>query len=658
MRTTALALSLLLALPAAAQDAPPPAPPTLTAQDQARADTLLIQATEQLIAGRRAEALPLVTQALALAGPADDVAKLEGATQFDVYSRWLAARSAAMKARDFAAFARWAWLTSAYRMKGAAGRTSETGPVEPDDIDDLFFMTYGLVLAGELDRAKAFIAPFIAAPDPAFEAAFAKDMSERALSVQSWGGEDKPRAVRLTNFALATFDRPGGRAPDAVRALYRVQGAFLSTSGDVAGARAAYAKARKPGAPPEDVEIALMFSAGEIDAGIRAVQTALREPPSPTISRAVADKLADLAGYTGTGNAATLAIYERVYPVYRQQLAVDDLKRQNAGAALANLYLTSGEPARSEAIVIELLAAAEKRWGPESGWAVGYVVDLGAAVEAQNRAAEAELLYRRIWDLGVRHGVYDDEDVRNAFSGIARTLLARGLTAEASSFTGDGLAKVRAAADVNAWRRMFYILTRAETVEASGALAEAEALVREALTLGDSDEKMNIAAAFNDPNVFVRARLAHLLERQGRAAQAEPIRRLLLRKIEQNDMIPWEGEYRREALLALASNLTMQGKDEGTKLFGERLATSTRIYGVDSPQSLDVAEPFARALLRSGRAGAALTPARIALAARTSARFVGDAARASASDVALARKRTEAAQLMVAAAWQASRGGS
>jgi hypothetical protein len=99
----------------------------------------------------------------------------------------------------------------------------------------------------------------------------------------------------------------------------------------------------------------------------------------------------------------------------------------------------------------------------------------------------------------------------------------------------------------------------------------------------------------------------------------------------------------------------MQGKDEGARLFATRIAAASRIYGADSPQLLDVAEPFARALLQSGRPGAALTPARLALAARTSARFTGDAARANLSDLALARKRTEAARLMVEAAWKASR---
>jgi hypothetical protein len=658
MRITVLAIGLLLAAPALAQDAPAPSPaqlPTLQPDAQARADTLLIQAAEHLIVGRRSDAAPLVREALVLAGPADDVAKLQDQTQFDVYSRWLDARTAAMKARDFATFARWASLTAAYRMKGAAERTSETGPVATDDIDDIFFMTYGLVLAGEEARARAFLAPFVAAADPAFETAFAKDMAQRAVSVQNWGGQDKPRAARLVAFAIAAFDRPAARAPDAVRDLYRVQGQILRTAGDFAGARAAYARARKPGTPPADAELALMFAMGEVDAGIRAVQQVVGDTPGAPLSRRAADRLIEVAGQTGSGNAATIAIYERVYPVYLRLLKFDDLALQNAGSVLANLYVETGDPARAEPILASLLASAEKRWGPESNGALGYVIELAGAVEAQNRMAEAELLYRRIWALSLRYDNFEGDDSREAFAGITRTLLARGLVADALAFTAGGIARVRAAKDVNEWRRMFYLLARADALEASGALAEAEAHAREALALGDSDDKMNIAAMFDDPNVFARARLAHLLERQGRAAHAEPIRRLLLAKIEGNDMIPWEGEYRTEALRALAANLTLQGKDEGTRLFADRIAAASRIYGTDSPQLLDVAEPFARALLRSGRAGAALTPARIALAARTSARFTGDAARANLNDLALARKRTEAARLMVEAAWKASR---
>jgi hypothetical protein len=322
---------------------------------------------------------------------------------------------------------------------------------------------------------------------------------------------------------------------------------------------------------------------------------------------------------------------------------------------LANLYVETGDPAKAEPILIDLLALAEKRWGPESNGALMFVLELAASVEAQNRLAEAELLYRRIWALALRYDIYEPDDAREAFEGITRSLLGRGLVGDALAFTADGIARVRAAKDINAWRRMFYLLARADALEASGALADAEAHAREALALGDSDEKMNIAAMFDDPNVFARARLAHLLERQGRAAQAEPIRRLLLARIEGNDMIPWEGEYRTAALLALAANLTLQGKPEGSRRFAERLDASTRIYGLDSPQMLAVAEPFARALLQSGRAAAALAPARLALAARTSTRFTGDAIRANLSDLALARKRTEAARLMVEAAWKASR---
>ena len=655
MRTIVLALGLLLAAPAFAQEAAPAQPPALQPEAQARADTLLIQAAEHLIAGRRAEAAPLIREALTLAGPATDVALLDSDDRSNIYSRWLEARTAAMKARDFATFARWTWLTAAYRMKGAAERSTETGAVEPDDISDLFYMTYGLVLAGDEARASAFIAPFLAASDPAFETAFAKDMAGRAVSVQNWGGQDKPRAARLVAFAIAAFDRPAARASDPVRDLYRVQGVILRTAGDFAGARAAYAKARKPGTPPADAELALMFAMGEVDAAIRIVQQLVGDSPGSPLSRRAADRLVEIDGQTGSGNAATIAIYERVWPVYRRLLKFDDLALQNAGSILANLYVETGDPARAEPILTSLLASAEKRWGPESNGALGYVIDLAGAVEAQNRLAEAELLYRRIWALSLRYDNFEGDDSREAFAGITRTLLARGLVADALAFTADGITRVRTAKDINEWRRMFYLLARADALEASGALAEAEADVREALALGDSDEKMNIAAAFDDPNVYARARLAHLLERQNRAAQAEPIRRLLLAKIEGNDMIPWEGEYRTEALRALAANLTMQGKDEGARLFATRIAAATRIYGADSPQLLDVAEPFARALLQSGRPGAALTPARLALTARTSARFTGDAARANLSDLALARKRTEAARLMVEAAWKASR---
>lgn len=658
MRITVLTLGLLLAAPALAQESPAPPPaqlPTIPTEAQARADSLLIQATEHLIAGRRADAAPLIRAAITLAAPADDVAKLDGDERSSVYSRWLEARTAAMKARDFATFARWALLTSAYRMKGAAERTTETGPVAPDDVDDLFYMTYGLVLAGEEDRARAFIAPLIAASDPAFEAAFAKDMAGRAVSVQNWGGQDKPRAARLVAFAIAVFDRPAARAPESVRDLYRVQGMILRTAGDFAGARAALAKARKPGTPPDDAELALMFAMGEGDSAIRTVQKLVGDSPGATLSRRTADRLVEIAGQTGSGNAATIAIYECVYPVYLRLLKFDDLKRQSVGSVLANLYIETGDPARAEPILIDLLASAEKRWGRESNGALIYVLELAGAVEAQNRLAEAELLYRRIWDLSLRYDNFEGNDTREAFEGITRTLLARGLVPDALAFTDDAMARIRKAKDINASRRMFYLLARADALEGSGALADAEAHAREALALGDSDDKMNIAAAFDDPNVYARARLAHLLERQNRAAQAEPIRRLLLAKIEGNDMIPWEGEYRTEALRALAANLTMQGKEEGAKLFAERIAAATRIYGTDSPQLLDVAEPFARALLQSGRPGAALTPARLALAARTSARFTGDAARANLSDLALARKRTEAARLMVEAAWKASR---
>ncbi len=658
MRSVALILALLAAAPALAQQAPAsPALPTLSPQDRDRADALLIEALAHLLADRRKEAAPLLRDAIAIAAPPGDNAALQGDGRFDVFKRWIDARTAAMEARDYAGFAYWAWLIAADRLLAVADSRGISGadPITAETFDDIYYMAYGYALAGDAARFRQFAAPILAAPRPDAEIAFAKDIAQRSMSMRNWGGERKPMAEALATLALSVFDRPGGRAAEPVRSLWNLVGSMRRTSGDIAGARAAYAKARVPGAPLDDAEIALMFDAGETDAAIAAVRARFKLAPTAPLSLAATDALIEIGGQTGGGQTGTIAIYRIAYDSYRRLLKPGDRKLESAGSVLARAYLDSGDPGASEAVLIPLLASAEKRWGPESNGAIDYAVALATAIERQSRYGEAELIYRRVWDLSVKYDSYDSTDSNDSFAGIARTLIARGMQGDALAFTADGIARVRKAQDVNGWRRMYYLLTRAMVLETAGQLADAESLVREAVALGDPDDKLNVAAGFNDPNIDSRDRLAALLEKQGKAAEAEPIRRLILRSIEKQDMIPWEGEVRGEALLALATNLTLQGKAEGSDLFSARVAASSRIYGADSPQLLDVAEPYARALLRSGRAGAALTPARIALAARTSARFTGDAARASASDIALGRKRTEAARLMVEAAWKASR---
>ncbi len=655
MRIAALTFLLLTAItpPVCAQSATPSA---LPASNSEQLDAMLILATEHLLANRRADATSLFRTALTIGGPPTDVPQIDGDQRFEVYKRWLDARSAAIKARDWPLFARWARLTAAYRLWGIAqDQRADADPIDGATFDDIYFLTYGLAMAGERERVSAFVQPFIDATNPAFEIAFAEDIFSRVQSVDLWGGEDKPKASALVLQALSLFDRSNPRAPEQVRKLYGRLGAIRKTAGDITGARAAYAKARAPGAPPVEAEIALMFDAGEIDAGIRAIQASLGQPAAPDLTLAATDKLVEIGGQTSSGNAGTLAIHRIALQNYRRLIKPDDRRFQNAASALAQALLESGDPAAAELLLTELTTAAERRWGAESNGAIGYAMRLAQAVEAQARLGEAELVYRRVWGLSVKHDSYDFEDSQDAFAGITRILLARGNGAEALTFTADGLRRIRAASDINAGRRMLFLLTRATVLQASGALGDAETIVREAIALGDPDDKFTIAAAFDTPDAIARARLATLLETQNKAADAEPIRRLLLKKIEQNDMIPWEGELRREALLALAANLTLQGKPEGSKLFGDRLAANGRIFGSDSPQSLEVAEPFARALLRSGRPAQALAPARIALAARTSARNLGDAAGVTQTDIARAHQRREAARLVVQAAWRTAR---
>jgi hypothetical protein len=651
-RLAALAL-LAVALPATAQTAPPPTPHQLSQTESARADARLTGAIAHLLAGRKAEAAPLLHDAIAAAASPADVAALQRDGRYDVFKRWVDARSAAMQARDYAAFSAWAWLIAADRLASAA-RSAD--PVAPDSVDDVFYLAYGFALSGDSARVRAFAAPFLAAPDPQFEAAFAADLTQRAQSMRSWGGERKPMAEALANLALSIFDRPGGRAVQPVRNLWSLVGLIRRTAGDVPGARAAYAKARAPDAPPGDAEIAMMFEAGESEAGIRAIQAALKLPPAPTLTLAATDRLIAVSGQSASGNRGSIAMYRIALDNYRRLLRPDHEKVEDTARTLAHLYLDTGDPALAETLLAPLMVAAERRWGPESNGAIDRAISLARAIAAQNRFEEAELIYRRVWSLAVKYDSYDDNDSLDAYRGIAGALVARGMTPAALAFTADGLARVRAAKDVNAWRRMFYLLGRAAILDGAGNAGDAEALVREAVALGDPDDKLAFSAGFHDPNHHARRDLATLLEKRGKAAEAEPIRRLILLTIEKSDMIPWEGVERNEAILALATNLTLQGKAEGAALFTRRVDASRQIFGADSPQLLAVAEPFAHALLRAGRPADALRPARLALAARTSDRFIGAPGGAGGGggqrDAALARQRASAARLVIEAAWR------
>lgn len=629
--------------------------PALNEADAARAQDLLFDAVTQLLADRRAAAAPPLDAALKLAGPPADVARLADQPN-DVYRRWLDAESAAWRARDWPRYTRWAVLTAGYRLSfPARDRAADAAPLTGETFDPVYPLAYGLFLSGRPDRVRALVQPFLATPDPQFERAFAEHLLGRAQSTQSWGGPDKGKAHDFIALILSLFDRPGARATAQLRGFHTLLGDLRRRSGDIAGARAAYARARAPGAPPADAEIALMFDAGEGDAGLRAVQQALGEPPGAPPSRAAADRLVAIAGQTGGGHAGTIAILRLAVQGYRRLLKPDDKVLENALSTLAGALMEAGEAAQAEPLLAELFASYERRFGFDSGGANIYASRLAAAIAAQGRHDEADLLYRRLWSLVERYGAYHDDDAQRYAEAIAGIAIARDQLAAAEAFNGDALRRARTSNELDDATRAAYLVTQARILTLAGKLVAAEAAAREAIAAGPADDQFTVSAAFDTPAARARAQLAAVLEARGRAGEAEPLRRLLLARIEANDMIPWEGTLRRDALLALAANLTLQDEPAGRAMFADRLAANIRIFGADSPQALDVAEPFARALLRAGRAGEALVPARAALTARTSSRYLGDAAGITASDRARADRRREAARRMVEAAWRARR---
>lgn len=655
MRNLALTLLLLgTALPASAQQPPPPVPPTTDVQS--RADASLVQALQILMAGQRSSASPLLLATLGALAPPADVAAIRAGDNQPVFQRWLVARSAAFKAKDWQQGAYWNQLIAAYLLGNVAlDGAADAGPITGETFGDVHFLIYALAMSGQYDRATALARPFLAARDPQFEAALAADLAQRVSSVDAWGGVDRPKAAPLLAWALALFDRPDARAPDQVRALLYRDAEIRRMSGDLAGAQAAYARARKPGAALTDPELALLFATGAGEAGTRAVQQSLGETPGAPLSRKAVDKLISLTGVTGSGNQVSIAILRVAVPAYRRLTKLDDRALEDGISQLAGALYDAGDAAQAEPLLAELFGYYERRFGFDTAGANRYAARLAQAMVAQSRYDEADLLYRRLWALVEKYQAYDDDDAQRYAQGIAGILAARGQSDAAIAFNGDALARARKAQAPDAGVLAAYLTVQARLLTSADRLDDAERAAREAIALGPSDDKFVITAIFDNPPALARAQLASLLEARGRAAEAEPLRRLLLRRVEEVEMIQWEGDLRREAILALANNLTLQGKAEGRTLFGERMARNRRIFGGDSPQLLAIAEPFARALLRAGRAGEALPPARVALAARTSSRFLGDTS--GIAQTALARRRREAARLLVEAAWRASRPG-
>ncbi|MBX3594166.1 hypothetical protein [Sphingomonas sp.] len=413
---------------------------------------------------------------------------------------------------------------------------------------------------------------------------------------------------------------------------------------------------------PSDFQIATWFDRGDTDRALRAIKQATGQPADAPLAPAAIAMLLEIASVDLGHDCPPIAIYRLAYdamtrPGYKDvggllgrrgliAISVSTVRLMLATALLDEGYAAEAEP--------HLRALADPHMQDEAISTLGWtpVFQLGLALEALARPEEAELLYRRLL-AGCAAGPCDRMFADPLDRALVRVLIARGRAQAAVDYAAQ-LAERPIADDLNDFRLIDRLLLLARALVAAGDSARAEATLRRAIALAPAP-LTRIEPDWAYPGENARRQLADLFETTGRAEAAEPIRRQQRDAIAASPRTPVDGSAPRTATLALAHNLVLQRKNEAFALYGTLWSRTVASYGPATPQSLDVAEPFARALLRAGRAGDALPPARAALAARTSGRFLGDAANVTQSDRDRARKRAEAARLMVEAAWQASR---
>lgn len=573
--------------------------------------------------------------------------------RLESYTAWLAERSAAFDGEDWRGYEYYALVAESY----SAILSLRSSVTEREELVDgvargLGVIAFAATLQGKYELLGKLYAPVLNGPDAALEAAAAQEMFGRARSEWSWGGARRDGAPRLVAELLALFDRTGGRADQVVANLRELQATIAESEGRLDDAQAALSGSTAEFDP--DRRAGLLFQQGRARAATSVVLGRSERLDAPDLSLDDARKLLEVEGWTGIGPAGQLALHAVVLPVYRRELTIEDEDLRSLLSSHAQALYAAGRASEAEPILASLLQFYEARFSLDSGWGHEFATRLAAALEAQARLAEAGVLYRQLWDIARGYGQYAESATLDYFAPFIANLIRRGELTEAEAVSEDVLAKVRAA-EAEPFVLKGFVLVRTEVLLASGELAEAERAAREAVALGAPDAEWSMAAGFVTPDRESRRLLATILERRGQAAAAEPIRRNILVRTQENSMVPREGSEMREARLELARNLAAQGKLEATELFAREIRVLSGVYGRDSEQVLAVSDPYARYLLASGRPGAALSPARRSLDARLAARGRTDAAAGSANEAALAAGRRDAALLVVATAWSASR---
>lgn len=304
-------------------------------------------------------------------------------------------------------------------------------------------------------------------------------------------------------------------------------------------------------------------------------------------------------------------------------------------------YQNSGMLAEAEASYRAAWRISEREFDRDSIGAISDSSNLASVLARQGRWDEALPLYRRNWEIadGYRDwslGLADET------GGWVSALLGTGQLDEADRVTERVLREVRATKDVSGDALSQFLNLRALVLMEQGRPAEAEPLLREAVTANSQNDLSGGATLV--------ANLAAVLEAQDRFAEAEPLRRQAYDAMRRNVVFSAFGTQRIDAGVALARTLSRQGKNaEAEALFAEMMALARDRADPAGYAVRTVASAQARHWLGRGETAQAVPLAALALQLSAAALDLLGPGTSEASYLAAARQQREAALLFIEA---------